>query len=44
MSIFAIAALGAVFVKNIWALVVLRCIQALGASCGQSVGAGRKYI
>ncbi|KAI9251786.1 major facilitator superfamily domain-containing protein [Phascolomyces articulosus] len=40
MAIFGLASLGAALVSNIWGLVVLRCVQALGASCGQSVGAG----
>ncbi|KAG2219778.1 hypothetical protein INT45_008869 [Circinella minor] len=40
MAIFGLASLGAALVTNIWGLVVLRCVQALGASCGQSVGAG----
>ncbi|KAI9488784.1 major facilitator superfamily domain-containing protein [Zychaea mexicana] len=40
MAIFGLASLGAALVNNIWGLVVLRCVQALGASCGQSVGAG----
>ena len=40
MGIFGLASLGGALVTNIWGLVVLRCVQALGASCGQSVGAG----
>ncbi|KAI8136917.1 major facilitator superfamily domain-containing protein [Fennellomyces sp. T-0311] len=40
MTIFGLASLGSALVNNIWGLVVLRCVQALGASCGQSVGAG----
>lgn len=40
MIVFAVASLGAAFINNIWGLVVLRCIQAVGSSCGQSVGAG----
>ncbi|KAI7873127.1 major facilitator superfamily domain-containing protein [Mucor mucedo] len=40
MLIFAAASLGSAFINNIWGLVVLRCVQSLGASCGQSVGAG----
>ncbi|KAI9027644.1 major facilitator superfamily domain-containing protein [Phycomyces nitens] len=40
MIIFAIASLGSTFVQNIWPLVVLRCIQSVGSSCGNSVGAG----
>lgn len=42
MLIFAAASLGSAFINNIWGLVVLRCVQSLGASCGQSVGAGNK--
>ncbi|CEP14526.1 hypothetical protein [Parasitella parasitica] len=40
MIIFAAASLGSAFINNIWGLVVLRCVQAVGSSCGQSVGAG----
>lgn len=40
MLIFAAASLGSAFINNIWGLVVLRCIQSVGSSCGQSVGAG----
>lgn len=40
MLIFSISSLGSAVMTNIWGLVVLRCVQALGASCGQSVGAG----
>ncbi|KAI8370789.1 major facilitator superfamily domain-containing protein [Choanephora cucurbitarum] len=40
MLIFAAASIGSAFVNNIWALIVLRCVQSVGASCGQSVGAG----
>lgn len=40
MLIFAVASLGSAVMTNIWGLVVLRCVQAMGASCGQSVGAG----
>ncbi|KAG1474797.1 hypothetical protein G6F56_000132 [Rhizopus delemar] len=40
MIIFAAASIGCAFINNIWGLVVLRCVQSLGASCGQSVGAG----
>ncbi|KAI7869718.1 major facilitator superfamily domain-containing protein [Spinellus fusiger] len=38
--IFSVSSLGGVFVSNIWTLVVLRCIQALGCSSGISIGAG----
>ncbi|KAF7721352.1 hypothetical protein EC973_004833 [Apophysomyces ossiformis] len=38
--IFTVASLGSSFVSNIWALVVLRCVQSIGSSCGQAVGAG----
>ncbi|RCI05113.1 hypothetical protein CU098_009016 [Rhizopus stolonifer] len=40
MIIFAAASIGSAFMNNIWGLVVLRCLQSVGASCGQSVGAG----
>ncbi|KAI8373883.1 major facilitator superfamily domain-containing protein [Blakeslea trispora] len=40
MLIFAAASVGCVFMNNIWGLIVLRCVQSVGASCGQSVGAG----
>lgn len=42
MLIFAAASIGSAFINNIWGLVVLRCVQSVGASCGQSVGAGNK--
>lgn len=40
MIIFAIASLGNALMTNIWGMVVLRCVQSVGASCGQAVGAG----
>ncbi|CAO3632959.1 unnamed protein product [Cunninghamella echinulata] len=40
MLIFSVASLGSAVITNIWGLVVLRCIQSVGSSCGQSVGAG----
>lgn len=40
MVVFAVSSLGCAFINNIWGLVVLRCVQAVGSSCGQSVGAG----
>jgi hypothetical protein len=40
MLIFAAASLGSAFINNIWGLVVLRCVQSVGSSCGSSVGAG----
>ncbi|KAK4515879.1 uncharacterized protein ATC70_010837 [Mucor velutinosus] len=40
MIIFAASSLGCALINNIWGLVVLRCVQAVGSSCGQSVGAG----
>jgi MFS family permease len=43
MLIFGAASIGEAFINNIWALVVLRCVQSVGSSCGQSVGAG-KYL
>ncbi|KAI7902729.1 major facilitator superfamily domain-containing protein [Cokeromyces recurvatus] len=38
--IFGASSIGCAFVNNIWALIVLRCVQSVGSSCGQSVGAG----
>ena len=35
MTIFGFASLGSALVNNVWGLVVLRCIQALGSSCAQ---------
>jgi MFS family permease len=40
MIIFMATSIGGVFVQNIWVLVVVRCIQSIGVSSGQSVGAG----
>ncbi|KAF7730445.1 hypothetical protein EC973_002252 [Apophysomyces ossiformis] len=40
MMIFGAASLGSTFLNNIWGIVVLRCVQSFGSSCGQSVGAG----
>ncbi|OAD07841.1 hypothetical protein MUCCIDRAFT_135793 [Mucor lusitanicus CBS 277.49] len=40
MVIFTVTSIGAAFVHNIWALVVVRCIQSIGVACGQSLGAG----
>ncbi|OBZ81570.1 MFS antiporter QDR2 [Choanephora cucurbitarum] len=40
MVIYSASSLGAAFVQNIWVLVVLRCIQSMGVSSGQSVGSG----
>ncbi|KAI8087316.1 major facilitator superfamily domain-containing protein [Thamnidium elegans] len=40
MLIFGAASIGSAFINNIWGLVVLRCVQSVGSSCGQSVGAG----
>lgn len=42
MLIFAAASIGSAFINNIWGLVVLRCVQSVGSSCGQSVGAGNE--
>lgn len=36
MLIFSLASLGCAVMTNIWGLVVLRCVQAIGASCGQA--------
>ncbi|KAI8384550.1 major facilitator superfamily domain-containing protein [Radiomyces spectabilis] len=43
MVIFIAASLGSAFITNIWGLVVLRCVQSIGSSCGQSVGAGTLF-
>ncbi|CAO0795331.1 unnamed protein product [Mucor circinelloides] len=40
MVIFMATSIGAAFVHNIWVLVAVRCIQSIGVSSGQSVGAG----
>lgn len=40
LVIFCISTVVAGVVSNIWALIVLRCIQATGASCTLAVGAG----
>lgn len=40
MVIFMATSMGAAFVHNIWALVGVRCIQSMGVSSAQSVGAG----
>ncbi|KAI9023811.1 major facilitator superfamily domain-containing protein [Phycomyces nitens] len=40
MVIFTASSLGAVFVTNIGGLIALRCIQSIGSSCVQAVGAG----
>jgi MFS family permease len=40
MVIFVATSIGAAFVQNIWALVVVRCIQSIGVSSGQIAGAG----
>ncbi|KAI7908346.1 major facilitator superfamily domain-containing protein [Cokeromyces recurvatus] len=40
MFIFTVTSIGAAFVNNIWALIVVRCIQSVGVSSGQSLGAG----
>ena len=37
MVIFGLASLGSALVNNIWGLVILRCVQASGASCGQVI-------
>ncbi|KAI8069464.1 major facilitator superfamily domain-containing protein [Gongronella butleri] len=41
LLIFSVASVGCALVTNIWALVVLRCIQSVGTSVTMSVGAGR---
>ena len=40
MLIFAISSLGNALVTNIWGMVVLRCVQAIGSSAGGSIGGG----
>lgn len=40
MMVFTVTSIGAAFVQNIWALVVVRCIQSIGVASGQSIGAG----
>lgn len=40
MTIFIVTSVGAAYVNNIWVLVVVRCLQSIGVSCGQSVGDG----
>ncbi|KAJ8653106.1 hypothetical protein O0I10_011247 [Lichtheimia ornata] len=40
LVIFCISTVVAGVVSNIWALIVLRCVQATGASCTLAVGAG----
>ena len=40
MIIFVISSLGNAVITNIWGMVVLRCVQAIGASSGQAIGGG----
>lgn len=40
ITIFIVTSVGAACVNHIWALVVVRCLQYMGVSSGQSVGAG----
>ncbi|KAI9270768.1 major facilitator superfamily domain-containing protein [Phascolomyces articulosus] len=40
MVIFVASSLGNAFINNIWGMVVLRCVQAIGASSGQAIGGG----
>ncbi|KAI8148247.1 major facilitator superfamily domain-containing protein [Fennellomyces sp. T-0311] len=40
MIIYAVSSIGNAVVNNIWGMVVLRCVQAIGASAGQSIGGG----
>ncbi|KAI8148527.1 major facilitator superfamily domain-containing protein [Fennellomyces sp. T-0311] len=40
MLIFVVSSLGNALINNIWGMVVLRCVQAIGASSGQSIGGG----
>ncbi|KAI8136916.1 major facilitator superfamily domain-containing protein [Fennellomyces sp. T-0311] len=40
LAIFSISSLISALIDNIWALIVLRCIQGAGASCALSIGPG----
>ncbi|KAI8088705.1 major facilitator superfamily domain-containing protein [Halteromyces radiatus] len=40
LLVFTVASTGCALVSNVWALVVLRCIQSVGTSVTMSVGAG----
>ena len=40
MVIFTLASLGCALVNNIWGLIVLRCLQAVGSSASMAVGGG----
>ncbi|KAI7859172.1 major facilitator superfamily domain-containing protein [Circinella umbellata] len=40
MIIFVVSSIGNAVMTNIWGMVVLRCLQAVGASSGQAIGGG----
>ncbi|ORZ25621.1 major facilitator superfamily domain-containing protein [Absidia repens] len=40
LLIFTVASTGCALVTNVWALVILRCVQSIGTSVTMSVGAG----
>ncbi|KAI8148439.1 major facilitator superfamily domain-containing protein [Fennellomyces sp. T-0311] len=40
MLIFIVSSIGNAVINNIWGMVVLRCVQAIGASAGQAIGGG----
>ena len=40
MIIFVVSSLGNAVITDIWGMVVLRCVQAIGASSGQAIGGG----
>ncbi|KAI9492898.1 major facilitator superfamily domain-containing protein [Zychaea mexicana] len=40
MIIFVVSSIGNAVINNIWGMVVLRCVQACGASAGQALGGG----
>ncbi|KAI8148372.1 major facilitator superfamily domain-containing protein [Fennellomyces sp. T-0311] len=40
MIIFVVSSIGNAVMTDIWGMVVLRCVQAIGASAGQAIGGG----
>ena len=40
LIIFSVSSMISAIVNNIWALIILRCIQGAGASCALSIGPG----
>ncbi|KAI8148394.1 major facilitator superfamily domain-containing protein [Fennellomyces sp. T-0311] len=40
MIVYVVSSIGSAVIDNIWGMVVLRCVQAIGASAGQSIGGG----